>query len=126
MTTLLQRMHDELVRRNYAATTIRESYLTSSACRSPHRDVGSIGSVPTRSGAIRRILFEEQKLAVGTVGLHVAALRFFFVPCPQAAGAEGGPADPKRPPPAARPSSVPTKSGASSPARRISITARCS
>ena len=32
--------------------------------------------------ALRRYqahLFTEQKLAVGTVGLHVAALRFFFI-----------------------------------------------
>ncbi len=79
MTTLLQRMHDELVRRNYAATTIRTYLHALRTCERYHR-----GRRLDRLGAtaLRRYhahLFREKKLAVGTVGLHVAALRFFFV-----------------------------------------------
>ena len=79
MTTLLQRMHDELVRRNYAATTIRTYLHALRTCERYHRGrrLDQLGAT-----ALRRYhahLFREKKLAVGTVGLHVAALRFFFV-----------------------------------------------
>lgn len=79
MTTLLQRMHDELVRRNYAATTIRTYLHALRTCERYHRGrrLDQLGAQ-----ALRRYhahLFREKKLAVGTVGLHVAALRFFFV-----------------------------------------------
>jgi integrase/recombinase XerD len=79
VTTLLQRMHDELVRRNYAATTIRTYLHALRTCERYHRGrrVDQLGAT-----ALRRYhahLFREKKLAVGTVGLHVAALRFFFV-----------------------------------------------
>ena len=79
MTTLLQRMHDELVRRNYAATTIRTYLHALRTCERYHRGrrLNQLGAT-----ALRRYhahLFRERKLAVGTVGLHVAALRFFFV-----------------------------------------------
>jgi hypothetical protein len=37
VTTLLQRMHDELVRRNYAATTIRTYLHALRACERYHR-----------------------------------------------------------------------------------------
>ena len=37
MTTLLQRMHDELVRRNYAATTIRTYLHALRTCERYHR-----------------------------------------------------------------------------------------
>jgi site-specific recombinase XerD len=72
-------MHDELVRRNYAATTIRTYLHALRTCERYHR-----GRRLDRLGAqaLRRYhahLFREKKLAVGTVGLHVAALRFFFV-----------------------------------------------
>jgi integrase/recombinase XerD len=79
VTTLLQRMHDELVRRNYAATTIRTYLHALRTCERYHhgRRLDRLGAT-----ALRRYhahLFREKKLAVGTVGLHVAALRFFFV-----------------------------------------------
>ena len=79
MTTLLQRMHDELVRRNYAATTIRTYLHALRTCERYHRGrrLDQLGAQ-----ALRRYhahLFREKQLAVGTVGLHVAALRFFFV-----------------------------------------------
>ena len=79
MTTLLQRMHDELVRRNYAATTIRTYLHALRTCERYHRGrrLDQLGAT-----ALRRYhahLFRDRKLAVGTVGLHVAALRFFFV-----------------------------------------------
>ena len=90
MTTLLQRMHDELVRRNYAATTIRTYLHALRTCERYHRGrrLDQLGAT-----ALRRYhahLFREKKLAVGTVGLHVAALRFFFVRGAQAPRAEGG------------------------------------
>jgi site-specific recombinase XerD len=72
-------MHDELVRRNYAATTIRTYLHALRTCDRYHRGrrLDQLGAQ-----ALRRYhahLFREKKLAVGTVGLHVAALRFFFV-----------------------------------------------
>lgn len=78
MTKLLQRLHDELVRRHYATTT-RESYLR--IVKSFHRRSG--GRLD-RVGpdALRRYqvyLLEERKLAVGTVVAEIAALRFFFL-----------------------------------------------
>ena len=79
MTKLLQRMHDELVRRNYAATTIRTYLHALNLCQSQHpgRRLDRIG--PRELRRYQAYLFQERKLAVGTVGLHVAALRFFFV-----------------------------------------------
>jgi site-specific recombinase XerD len=72
-------MHDELVRRNFAASTI-ETYLKAlTACQRYHqgRRLDQLGARQLRR--YQAYLFEERKLAVGTVGLHVAALRFFFV-----------------------------------------------
>jgi integrase/recombinase XerD len=77
VTKLLQRMHEELVRRNYAATTIR-TYLHALCHRQhPGRRLDQLGARELRR--YQAYLFQERKLAVGTVGLHVAALRFFFV-----------------------------------------------
>jgi site-specific recombinase XerD len=72
-------MHDELVRRNYAATTIRTYLHALNRCRRQHpgRRLDHLGSRELRR--YQAYLFEERKLAVGTVGLHVAALRFFYV-----------------------------------------------
>lgn len=76
MTKLLQRLHDELVRRHYATTT-RESYLR--IVKSFHRRVGGrldrVG--PTALRQYQVYLLEERKLAVGTVVAEIAALRFF-------------------------------------------------
>jgi site-specific recombinase XerD len=68
-----------MVRRNYSPTTIRSYVHALATCEQYHRRrrIDRLGS-----DALRRYqayLFEEKKLAVGTVGLHVAALRFFFV-----------------------------------------------
>src|SRR5205809_7186253 len=79
MTELLERMRDELVRRNYAATTIRTYLHALNLCRvqQPGRLLGQLG--PRELRRYQAYLFEERKLAGGTVGLHVAALRFFYV-----------------------------------------------
>jgi len=79
VTTLQQRLREEMVRRNYSPSTIRTYLHALRTCERYHR-----GRPLQRLGpdALRRYhahLFEEKKLAVGTVGLHVAALRFVFV-----------------------------------------------
>ena len=78
MTQLLQRLHDELVRRHYATTT-RASYLRS--VRVFHRHTGHrldrVG--PDDLRAYQVYLLEERKLAVGTVVHEIAALRFFYL-----------------------------------------------
>ena len=79
MTKLLQRMYDELVRRNYAATTIRTYLHALNLCHRQHpgRRLDQLG--PRELRRYQAYVFQERKLAVGTVGLHVAALRFFYV-----------------------------------------------
>jgi integrase/recombinase XerD len=78
VTKLLQRLHDELVRRHYATTT-RESYLK--IIKAFHRHTGRrldrIGPDDLRRYQV--FLLEERKLAVGTVVAQIAALRFFFL-----------------------------------------------
>jgi integrase/recombinase XerD len=78
VTKLLQRLHDELVRRHYATTT-RESYLK--IVKAFHRHTGRrldrIGPDDLRRYQV--FLLEERKLAVGTVVAQIAALRFFFL-----------------------------------------------
>jgi len=78
VTKLLERLHDELVRRHYATTT-RESYLK--IVKSFHRHTGRrldrIGPDDLRRYQV--FLLEERKLAVGTVVAQIAALRFFFL-----------------------------------------------
>jgi len=79
VTKFQQCLRDEMVRRNYSPTTIRSYLHALSTCEHHHRRrrIDRLGA-----DALRRYqayLFEEKKLAVGTVGLHVAALRFFFV-----------------------------------------------
>ena len=78
MTILLQRLHDELVRRHYATTT-RESYLKILKAFQRH-----IGKRLDRVGPndLRRYqvyLLEDRRLAVGTVVAQLAALRFFYL-----------------------------------------------
>jgi site-specific recombinase XerD len=72
-------MRDELVRRNYAATTIQTYLHALNTCRRQHpgRRLDRLG--PRELRRYQAYLLEERKLAIGTVGLHVAALRFFFV-----------------------------------------------
>jgi integrase/recombinase XerD len=78
VTTHQQRLHDGMVRRNYSPTTIRSYYTPHAAGSSIIAAIGLIGWAPT-SSADQASLFKDKKMAVGTVGLHVAALRFFFV-----------------------------------------------
>jgi integrase/recombinase XerD len=79
VTTFQQRLRDEMVRRNYSPTTIRSYLHALRTCERYHRRrrIDRLGP-----DALRRYhahLFAEKKLAVGTVGLHIAALRFFYV-----------------------------------------------
>jgi integrase/recombinase XerD len=78
VTQLLQRLHDELVRRNYATTT-RESYLRSVHAFHRHagRPLDRIGPDDLRRYQV--YLLEERKLAVGTVVHEISALRFFYL-----------------------------------------------
>jgi integrase/recombinase XerD len=78
MTDLRKRMLGELQRRNYSPTTIRY-YL-----RVVENFARHFGKRPDRltQDNIREYqvyLLQERKLQAGTVGLHIAALRFFFV-----------------------------------------------
>ena len=78
MTELRKRMLEELQRRNYSPTTIRY-YL-----RVVENFARHFGKRPDRltQDNIREYqvyLLQERKLQAGTVGLHIAALRFFFV-----------------------------------------------
>jgi len=79
VTKLLQRMYDELVRRNYAATTIRTYLHALNLCHRQHPSHRLDQLGPRELRRDQAYLFQERKLAVGTVGLHVAALRFFYV-----------------------------------------------
>jgi site-specific recombinase XerD len=78
VTQLLQRLHDELVRRNYATTT-RASYLriVHAFHRHAGRPLDRIGPDDLRRYHV--YLLEERKLAVGTVVNEIAALRFFYL-----------------------------------------------
>ena len=79
MTRHQQRLRDELVRRNYSPTTIRRYLHALCTCERYHRGRRLDQLGPDALRRYQAHLFEEKKLAVGTVGLHVAALRFFFV-----------------------------------------------
>ncbi len=78
MTTLIQRMREELVRRNYAETTIR-SYLqiVEDFRRYVNKRLDHLGPDDIRRYQV--YLLEERKLGVDTVVGHVAALRFLYV-----------------------------------------------
>ena len=78
MTTLIQRMREELVRRNYTESTIR-SYLHTieDFRRYAQKRLGHLG--PDNIGRYQVYLREERKLDFGTAGSCVAALRFFYV-----------------------------------------------
>ena len=78
MTALLQRLHDELVRRQYATTT-RDSYLkiVNAFRRHTGQRLDRVGPDDLRRYQV--FLLEERKLAVGTVVAQIAALRFFFL-----------------------------------------------
>jgi integrase/recombinase XerD len=78
VTKSLQRLHDELVRRDYPTTT-RESYLK--ILKAFHRHVGKrldhVGPHDLRRYQVH--LLEERRLAVGTDMEQLAALRFFYL-----------------------------------------------
>jgi integrase/recombinase XerD len=78
VTILLQRLHDELVRRHYATTT-RESYLK--ILKAFQRHIGKrldhVGPNDLRRYQV--YLLEDRRLAVGTVVAQLAALRFFYL-----------------------------------------------
>ena len=78
MTKLIQRMREELVRRNYAETTIR-SYLQAMEDfrRFTQKRLDQVGSEEIRKYQVH--LLEERKLQPGTVAYRVGALRFFYV-----------------------------------------------
>jgi integrase/recombinase XerD len=74
----MQRMREELVRRNYAETTIR-SYLQTMEDfrRFADKRLDPLGADEIRKYQVH--LLGERKLAAGTVAYHVAALRFFYM-----------------------------------------------
>ncbi len=78
MTTLIQRMREELVRRNYAESTIR-SYLHTieDFRRYAQKRLDHLG--PDDIRALPVYLRKERKLDIGTAVNSVAALRFFYV-----------------------------------------------
>ncbi len=78
MTTLIQRMREELVRRNYAATTI-QSYLKAVEHFREHvkTPLDQLGPDDIRS--YHAYLLGDRKLAVNTVVLNVCALRFLYI-----------------------------------------------
>lgn len=78
MTVLTQRMREELVRRNYAQTTIR-TYLMAieEFRRHAEKRLDHLGPDDIRRYQVA--LLEDKKLAVGTVALRVSALRFFYL-----------------------------------------------
>jgi integrase/recombinase XerD len=77
VTHLRKMMLEELQRRNYSQTTVN-TYLKVVAdfARYFHRPPDELGKEQLR--AYQVYLLQERKLGVRTVGLHTAALRFFF------------------------------------------------
>lgn len=78
MTTLIDRMRQELIRRNYAATTI-QSYIKAvehfrQHISTPLEDLG-----PDDIRSYHAYLLGERKLAVNTVVVNVCALRFLYI-----------------------------------------------
>ncbi len=78
MTVLTQRMREELVRRNYAESTMR-CYLRTVEDFRQHvqKRLDRLGPDDIRRYQVH--LLEDRKLGVGTVVSYVAALRFFYV-----------------------------------------------
>ncbi len=78
MTRITQRMREELVRRDYAETTIR-AYLRSVEEFRQHFHKRLDHMTPDDIRRYQLDLLENRKLAVGTVLGHVGALRFLYV-----------------------------------------------
>jgi integrase/recombinase XerD len=77
VTQLRKKMLEELQRRNYSQTTVN-TYLkvVEDFARYFHRPPDELGKEQLRAYQVH--LLQERKLGVRTVGLHTAALRFFF------------------------------------------------
>ena len=76
MTQLLQCLRDELVRRDYAASTIR-SYIQIVEGFRQHSGSRLDRLTPAQLRRYHLYLLEERRLAVGTVVTQICALRFF-------------------------------------------------
>ena len=76
MTQLLQDLRDELVRRDYAASTIR-SYVQIVDAFRQHTGARLDRITPAQLRRYHLFLLEERRLAVGTVVAQISALRFF-------------------------------------------------
>ncbi len=76
MTQLLQCLRDELVRRDYAASTIR-SYVQIVEAFRQHTGARLDRITPVQLRRYHLFLLEERRLAVGTVVAQISALRFF-------------------------------------------------
>jgi integrase/recombinase XerD len=76
VTKLLQDLRDELVRRDYAATTIR-SYITIVDAFRQHTGARLDRITPAQLRRYHLFLLKERHLAIGTVVAQISALRFF-------------------------------------------------
>ena len=76
MTKLLQCLRDEMVRRDYAATTIR-SYVQIVDAFRQHTAARLDRITPAQLRRYHLFLLEERRLAIGTVVTQICALRFF-------------------------------------------------
>ena len=76
MTQLLRCLRDELVRRDYAASTIR-SYIQIVDAFRQHTGARLDRLTPAQLRRYHLFLLEERRLAVGTVVTQICALRFF-------------------------------------------------
>jgi hypothetical protein len=75
VTKLLQCLRDELVRRDYAATTIR-SYVQIVDAFRQHTGARLDRITPAQLRRYHLFLLEERRLAIGTVVTQICALRF--------------------------------------------------
>jgi len=78
MTTVIERMREELVRRSFSPMTIR-SYLHAADVFQKYigKPLEEAGADDIRHHQVH--LLEERKLARGTVVIHISALRFLYV-----------------------------------------------
>ena len=72
-------MREELVRRNYAATTIHSYLKAVEHFQRARQQRHSINSARMTSEATTRIFWRDRKLAVNTVVLNICALRFLYI-----------------------------------------------
>jgi integrase/recombinase XerD len=77
VTKLRQCLRDELVRRDYAASTIRSYIQIVEAFRCRHTGARLDRLTPAQLRRYHLFLLEERRLAIGTVVTQICALRFF-------------------------------------------------